>query len=725
MKKTEESNIEQWRSAMFAQPLDRLHALADNYIGQGGNSSSKSGIVEKLAVILAREATQEAALAMLDDQDSLIMGCIAATRGITRTALRELVDSALNYFDLEYKLANLLERLLVYERPNGQLAIVPFFEEPVRQRFANAEFLFGAGMKKGAGKRSGGAASQDLAMGQSAAPSGELSLLDLSLLLYSFLRYEKKPLLKNGLLSVHSKARLQKIAAADEETRGILEAIVSTLGKAGIWREGEQGFAFDAPAFRRFVTDYAAIYPFALAGILADGFPPANAEMLAHRMRTYFESGFVFSATGLARCSRLLLTGSENGAAWPDYLPAMKQLGLIRKEGGNWVCQSDRAFTPRPISTLQGKPNTGIVIEGTGTVHVLPSASIGDILSILDIGFISSISDAWDVEITKETAKKAFAEGQTAQSLLANLGRLCSADVPQTLKYTMTTWEEEYNALVLYRGSVLAVNENTARIIEQSGALAGLSYRKIREGVYYFGSIPHAIIVQVLERLGLPAPSLILSAKGGKKKESIGVSPSPRQIEALDSAQPYAVGRDDGSALDIGIPLSAPEPSGCTVDKARELPEIRLLAAARAMQLPEPVEKLIGERINRKLVYSEEQLVALSRILLEKMGARTPASPKRSTRGLIPGPVSAGGLDFQGKLHIIQSALKSRFSKLEIRWTSGGKTKSSILRPVSLTRTADDYLLTGEETTTGQALSIRVGSISQIRQEKGFLLGDE
>ena len=97
----------------------------------------------------------------------------------------------------------------------------------------------------------------------------------------------------------------------------------------------------------------------------------------------------------------------------------------------------------------------------------------------------------------------------------------------------------------------------------------------------------------------------------------------------------------------------------------------------------------------------------------------------KTHRRLSLGPLSAGGLDFQGKLHIIQSALKSRFCKLEIRWTSGGTTKSTTVRPVKLTRTADDWMLIGEDLATGQAVGIRVGSISQIRQEKGFLLGDE
>jgi len=47
------------------------------------------------------------------------------------------------------------------------------------------------------------------------------------------------------------------------------------------------------------------------------------------------------------------------------------------------------------------------------------------------------------------------------------------------------------------------------------------------------------------------------------------------------------------------------------------------------------------------------------------------------------------------------------------------------LRPVSLQKTERDYILEGEDVSSGAALSIRVGSMMQVNLRKGFLLGEE
>ena len=754
MNKTEETEIEQWRAAMSAQPLDRLRALAENYLGGACRSAGKTEIVEKLASMMTKPDTQRAALAMIDDSDALILGCVIASRGIPKAALRGLVESSLSYFDLEYRLANLMERLLVYERQNGHIAAVPFFEAAVGQRFANAGFLFGVAPRRGA---------TNGAVPGSALSQRGTSLLDLSLMLYSFLRYGKKTLLKSGLLSTHSKERLQKLTGADNETMAIMETILLSFVAAGVLRQGEQGFVFDHAAFKHLFVDYGADYPYALVAILSGAFTPQNVRELSRRLAPYFEADFRFSAVGLSRFSGMLLSVRDDGTPWPDYLPAMKQLGLIGPDGDEWVCRSERAIARRPLSTAEGREGKEAVMEGTGIIHVLPSASACDLLAILEVGCVVSAADSWDIEITRETAKLAFAEGQTTQSILGMLARVCGTEPPQTLRYNVAAWEEEYNALVLYRGSVLAVDAATARILEQSGALAGLSYRKIRDGVYYLGSLQHSSVEQILSRLGLPSPSLVLSAKGGKKKDtgtalaaplSPAASPPTAQTSskaeatlprvragAKTDASAEAKSEDSPAAANFvplipRFPASVPPggleetSSGATEATVDRPPELELLASVRSMTLPESAERLLEERIARKLIYTREQLMALSELLVDKMGgtknlADTPNSPRRGVRKLGSEALSAGGLDFQGKLHIIQSALKSRFCKLDIRWTSGGKRKSSSVRPVSLVRTADDWMLSGEDTASGQAVAIRVGSISQIRQEKGFLLGDE
>jgi len=761
---TNANTLEKWRSSLLVQPLDRLRALAENYLGGTNPTANKNEIVDRLMALLAKPEVIDAALTMIDDLDALILGCITIVRGIPKSTLQRALASSLNYFDLEYRLANLSERLLVYEDGDGLLQVVPLFEAAFTERFANPTYLFGTTALPNA-----------LA---ARLPSFKgLSVIDLSLVLYSFLRNERKAFLKSGVLANRVRERLQKLLDADSQTMAVLDGIVRALGIAGILKDGEQGLSLDTLAFKHFLLEHGRNYPFALAVLLTlpqpTGEDPARpgsespkqprssgpklllesmnflqtVRSLSEAVSPYFEVEFRFSSVGVERFSSLFLPlGSfalqdplraqdEAGSPSPDYFLAMQELDLIRQVEDVWICNKERALGRRPFASFpipgendvqNDRDRRQAIIEGTGSIHVLPEAPVEDLLALLDLGQATSISDSWDLEITKETAKLAFAEGQTAAGMLATLSRLCGAEPPQALCYNLATWEEEYNALVFYKGSVLAVDATTSRILEQSGAINSLPFKKIRDGVYFIGSVPYATIEQMFERLGLPAPSLVVSAKSGKKKEQVSTQSSNRPSPLEQAQKLGGHAGPDFSRVSVrgrSLPKNSENPEAA---KTPDEFESELLNTLQTLALPEPIQTLLEERIRRKLIYSKEQLQNLSDLLLRRMGAdRNVEFGTKTHRRLSLGPLSAGGLDFQGKLHIIQSALKSRFCKLEIRWTSGGTTKSTTVRPVKLTRTADDWMLIGEDLATGQAVGIRVGSISQIRQEKGFLLGDE
>ena len=130
------------------------------------------------------------------------------------------------------------------------------------------------------------------------------------------------------------------------------------------------------------------------------------------------------------------------------------------------------------------------------------------------------------------------------------------------------------------------------------------------------------------------------------------------------------------------------------------------------------MRKKLEERIGRKLIYTARQLHA---IVESEDG---PGAARRKSLAADFG-LSAKGLDFPGKLRVIQAALKATYSRLDIKWSSEGEIKSCALRPTSLRKTDKDYVLEGEDVSSGGPLSIRVGSIIQVSLRKGYLLGDE
>ena len=125
------------------------------------------------------------------------------------------------------------------------------------------------------------------------------------------------------------------------------------------------------------------------------------------------------------------------------------------------------------------------------------------------------------------------------------------------------------------------------------------------------------------------------------------------------------------------------------------------------------------EMFERRLVYNKNQLRAMverEASFLAKGAGRGPARAEA---------LSASGLDFNGKLRVIQAAFKTKFSRLDAKWSSGGQNLAALVRPVSLRKTERDYELEGENLSTGRPVTIRVGSMTYVGLKKGYYLGEK
>ena len=140
------------------------------------------------------------------------------------------------------------------------------------------------------------------------------------------------------------------------------------------------------------------------------------------------------------------------------------------------------------------------------------------------------------------------------------------------------------------------------------------------------------------------------------------------------------------------------------------------------LNIDSPIMQTIVGKIERKLVYTKKQL----RDMVDRDMDRIEKTAEFSSKHRMPRPSSpcAGGLDFGGKLRIIQSALDSKYSTLEIKWKNGENSETNFVRPTSLRKTEGDWELEGEDIASGKPISFRVGSISLLCREKGFFLGE-
>lgn len=741
---SKETGMERWRSAMLSENPEKLLALARNYLGHAGKAVDRNKIVSGLEAVLSSPEVQEVAIAMMDETDRLVLGVMSLAGSTDRFSLQKLLEGEISYHELEYRLANLTERLLVYQDSGALLAINPLFQDAIRTRVATAEFLFGRDADRppaGAGKMQDAGSAVSPQQGKPETSAGVLfSVQDLGLIAFSFLKENKSPLLQSGKLTVRSRRRLATLLSRDEKGPDIVEAVIHALLRLRIAQQTGQELVVDFEAFEKIFTEFEDCFAFAISLAYVNGVPDNSFKSVSKQFMPFFGKHFVFSGNGLSRFVRIMFRNSLVPGIHDAYGAALRDFGMIEDIGNAWRCVYDRVFEQRHISTESGKPS--IIIEGTGIVHILPSAGLREALTLLDIGRLVNVSDVWTVEISRDSLRRAFSEGYSSDGITDSLEQLSGAPLPQALKYNIGTWEEEYNTIMLFRGQVLAVDARMAKIIEQSGIFSQLMHKKIGEGIYYFGNVPASVIEKAIAALGLPAPALVTSFRAGRKKTSSD-SGKAGDIPAKQEKRPRRgssrderwVGADffDGDEteylvangiLSVGddavMPISFESPQDAARLDSGEFEKTLFEEVAR-LSVREPFRKQLEERIRRKLIYSIGQIHAV----VDAAGMAAEKEAMRGTRAAFKGGSSAGGLDFQGKVRIIQTALKAKFSRLEIKWMSNGEVRSAIMRPVNLAKTESDYLLTGEDVALGQPLAMRVGSIMQVSLQKGFLLGDE
>lgn len=730
---------------MLSESSVRLLALARNYLGHVGSMVDKGKIVSGLSAMVARPEIQSAALALMDRTDKLIVGIISVAGDMDKAALQKMLAGEISYHEMEYRLANLTERLILFQTREETFSLNPLFDETARSGAARTDILFGPGPAVASAAVAANAATNAAAVpaaeaedfGHERPPPALLSVQELGLIAYSLLQENRNLFLKSGELSARAKKRIASLLRGDREGVGIVEAIIHALYRAGMAQEEDRGPLVDFRAFADFLLEAGRDFPFAMCLAYVNGLKSNPYALIAEASSPFFEHRFSFSEAGLGRFIRLALGDSVVPETICSIPAALKDFGLLKEKDGLLQCSPERIVSRWPVSSFDD--HAAISVEGTGMVHVLPSASLRDTIALLDIGSLESASGAWSVSITRESSRRTFAAGWTAGDIERSLESMSGTAIPQTLRFDIARWEEEYNSIRLFRGYVLAADGRAAKIIEGSGALSRFPHEKIGEGLYYFGSVQASTLEMALVDLGLPSPALRTSAKTGagkvrrwaEKSESdqrdISLKPEGVFAQAgMDEASRNSSGNermDESLAFRFNVgsfPSAVPDSEiVVSAEAAIDSPEGPLLDEIAHLPVSERLRKQIEERIKRKLVYTPDQLHAMVK------AGNAEAKASGAAARLFDVGFVAGGLDFNGKVRIIQTALKAKFSRLDIRWAVEGEIRTGLVRPVSLHKIERDYMLEGEDVVKGQPVSIRVGSMMQVGLQKGFLLGDE
>lgn len=699
--------LARWRESLLAEADVGVGALAEQYLPRTARERDKEAAVSALSAFLSSPETRSSVAGLLDRIDVLIVGTLLVARGLAPEALGRLLAADLAYHDLEYRLANLQERLILFRARTGEYEVAPQLVSSLAE-VADAGTLFGP-------------EAIDSRKPKAAELRHRLSIQELCFMAWALLREGPDPVLKGGGLSARAKKRILELGGGDEAASSLVAAVLDAFAGLGMADAGDGGHPVDQKALALFLASAGEELPYALAAALA-GIPPSSGGALKAAFDPFITQRFEFSASGLERFAAIAATSCLSvSPAKGDQAAALKaallSLGLVapesREASERFSCVPERVEVRWKSAIAEGD-EARIAVDGSGGIQALPPASPGDLAFLVGTAGLVSASGGWRFRLGRESTRKAFADGWTVPELSGELERLSGHALPQSVSWDLDAWRAEYESVRLFKGYTLVLAKPVADLVEKSGAFARIPHEALGGGVFFFGAAHAKTIEEALTAVGLPAPSLRSGFASGKRGSL------PRRNE--EGGEPGSTDEGRGAADERSSRvLQAARPAGIVLS-FEPRPMVESLEPSLRDELerivPDPAERRgYEEMLDRKLVYTMNQL----RAIVEK----DRADRRRSAGRGAAQSLSAVGLDFNGKLRIIQAAFKTKFSRLDAKWTSGAQSLQALVRPVSLRRTEKDYELEGENLSTGRPVTIRVGSLTYIGLKKGYFLGDK
>ena len=285
-------------------------------------------------------------------------------------------------------------------------------------------------------------------------------------------------------------------------------------------------------------------------------------------------------------------------------------------------------------------------------------------------------------EITKHSILRGFRLGLKKDEILRELETLNHQILPQNIVFSLNRWQEEKNSINLYKGIVLTVDEERSHFIEHTDFINIWVRKKIAPCVYLLDPEEKEQWQEALLRVGFDySPDI----------EDAGIKAwKPLSENIFQEAE-------------IIPPIIFPDKRKKMRDDVIDKKEIqKTLMEKLGMLYPTGKEHdELTARINKKLIFFPSQLK-------KGIGGREKTEVK--------------GLDYLGKVRLIEQALKSGTDLLEvIERTQTGAPRKVLITPVNLEKNGNNLVLHGKILPEETDAIIQVQKISLLRKLKSSL----
>lgn len=364
-------------------------------------------------------------------------------------------------------------------------------------------------------------------------------------------------------------------------------------------------------------------------------------------------------------------TSSDEAAADDEILEVLTDLGLLAETEEGWFHRNSH------LEELFGDGREGgpaCILQPNFELTVKPWIDLAAGVTVAYAAEVRTFDTYPRFEITKASVSRALATGLDATVLTERIRDLSGGVLPQNIGFSIQSWAKEYDSVQLYEGTVLVVDEHRRHLIEHSDDVRACIHRDLAPGVY-------------LMREGYEEA---LAAAG------VEVVPQVQRVGASGRSHhrlPKSLRTFEPASVSIRIEPSEP-PELDTSAGNYDLEEL-----VNAKPLDQDIREDLRQRISRKLIVHPDQVSASS-------GTREKSE--------------ARGLDYLGKVKLVQQTLSSKVHHLEVvaRDPKGAPLRY-LVRPEGLDKSGKELLLVGKTIPDGQEVRLSVSKLSLVRKLRG------
>ena len=649
-----------WRASLVRLPDEIFFELIRNYVGEVKTPFNKHDLIARLESFLRNPRVHDKIVSMIDTADAELLSAIALLNEPTYDTLFEFLEHEYAPIDLHHLVLNLEERLVIFSDPESRkIRFTPFLSDTVAARVVRTENVL-----------------KFVRFETTTAHSPWIT--DAFLLgLFAFLSDAPDAFKTTGGVKKRVADDMHAVFPGIEARVGTttrLDVVLDALTKLGLLRA-------DAGRTRVSVADWVAygdLSPYlrrvnTYAACLSTG-PDGVADIAAFlsHLDAAIPPNVAFNRDTFDRAARLVrINTGHRSLPIDDFFEVLIGLRVIIDENDLYWWNA-RAFRDPTFATAE-KNESPLIVHPNLDVTMKPWIEFLEGVHVCHAMKIRAFDVYARYELDKISLFRALDDGVTVDEVKGRFEAL--APVPQNFGFMLDAWAGEHGSVQILDGIVVAVDEDRRHIIEHYGPFQRHVRRALAPGVYVMARADETHWRSELAAAGISPVPETRRFVGDHETDEATYRWRTREVQPITrlehGAGAYAA--DDTAAVRASIIES--------VDR-EALTEDQLLELSRRVE-------------SRVILFPEQVAAAVART--EK--------------------VEAKGLDYIGKVRLIEQVLRGRGTALEIVERSAtGAPKKHLVRPESLDKKSTELVLVGSTIPDGRSIRIRVGKIGVVRK---------